>query len=226
MRAGLIASRRYGEWATYLERSGRRRGRGSTRKDIQWQRTRFASGTTRTPRPPLAFMPRPFPDTAVGAIHRAPGDYPSGKKGDVLVVEFKVAGVSCIGLNGGPQFKHNEAFSFVIATDDQAETDRYWNAIVGNGGEESACGWCKDKWGVNWQITPGGADAGDHRSLLLCGKVRVRGDDDDVVRSTSPRSRRGAAAKFRPCRAWANCLRTGETVGCPCSAARNTQPDG
>jgi predicted 3-demethylubiquinone-9 3-methyltransferase (glyoxalase superfamily) len=90
----------------------------------------------------------------VGAIHRAPGDYPFGKKGDVLTVEFKVAGVSCIGLNGGPTFKHSEAFSFQIATDDQSETDRYWNAIVGNGGQESACGWCKDKWGVSWQVTP------------------------------------------------------------------------
>src|SRR5215218_11513980 len=100
------------------------------------------------------FYAETFPDSAVGAIWRAPGDYPSGKKGDVLVVEFKVAGISCIGLNGGPQFKHNEAFSFVIATDDQAETDRYWNAIVGNGGQESACGWGKDKWGVSWQITP------------------------------------------------------------------------
>ena len=95
-----------------------------------------------------------FPDSKVGAIHRAPGDYPSGKQGDVLVVEFTVAGIPCIGLNGGPMFKHNEAFSFVISTDDQEETDRYWNAIVGNGGEESACGWCKDRWGVSWQITP------------------------------------------------------------------------
>ena len=100
------------------------------------------------------FYAATFPDSAVGAIHRAPGDYPSGKKGDVLVVEFTVAGVSCIGLNGGPHLKHSEAFSFQIATDDQAETDRYWNAIVGNGGQESACGWCKDKWGVSWQITP------------------------------------------------------------------------
>ena len=100
------------------------------------------------------FYAETFPDSAVGAIWRAPGDYPSGKKGDVLVVEFKVAGVSCVGLNGGPQFKHSEAFSFQIATDDQAETDRYWNAIVGNGGQESACGWCKDKWGLSWQITP------------------------------------------------------------------------
>lgn len=88
------------------------------------------------------------------AIHHAPGDYPDGKKGDVLVVEFTVAGVSCVGLNGGPAFKHNEAFSFMIATENQEETDRYWNAIVGNGGEERDCGWCKDKWGVFWQITP------------------------------------------------------------------------
>jgi predicted 3-demethylubiquinone-9 3-methyltransferase (glyoxalase superfamily) len=100
------------------------------------------------------FYAETFPDSSVGAIHRAPGDYPSGKTGDVLVVEFTVAGIPCIGLNGGPGIKHSEAFSFQIATEDQEETDRYWNAIVGNGGEESACGWCKDKWGVNWQITP------------------------------------------------------------------------
>ena len=95
-----------------------------------------------------------FPDSAIGAIWRAPGDYPSGKEGDVLVVEFTVCGVACVGLNGGPQFPQTEAFSFKIATDDQAETDRYWAAIVGNGGQESACGWCKDRWGVSWQITP------------------------------------------------------------------------
>ncbi|MDQ0136422.1 putative 3-demethylubiquinone-9 3-methyltransferase (glyoxalase superfamily) [Neorhizobium galegae] len=95
-----------------------------------------------------------FPNSAVGAIIRAPGDYPEGKQGDVLVVEFTVAGVACVGLNGGPVFKHNEAFSFQISTEDQEETDRYWNAIVGNGGQESECGWCKDKWGVSWQITP------------------------------------------------------------------------
>jgi predicted 3-demethylubiquinone-9 3-methyltransferase (glyoxalase superfamily) len=100
------------------------------------------------------FYAETFPDSTVGAVHRAPGDYPSGKKGDVFTVEFNVSGVSCIGINGGPMFKHNEAFSFQIATDDQTETDRYWNAIVGNGGQESACGWCKDKWGVSWQITP------------------------------------------------------------------------
>ena len=95
-----------------------------------------------------------FPDSKVGAITRAPGDYPDGRQGDVLVVAFTVAGVACIGLNGGPIFKHNEAFSFQISTEDQEETDRYWNAIVGNGGEESECGWCKDRWGVSWQITP------------------------------------------------------------------------
>ena len=95
-----------------------------------------------------------FPDSRVGAVHRAPGDFPGGKAGDVLPVGFTVCGVPCIGLNGGPAFQHNEAFSFQIATDDQAETDRYWDAIVGNGGQESACGWCKDRWGVSWQITP------------------------------------------------------------------------
>jgi len=100
------------------------------------------------------FYAKTFPDSTVGAVHHAPGDFPSGKKGDVLMVEFTVAGVSCIGLNGGPQFKQSEAFSFQIATDDQEETDRYWNAIVSNGGQESECGWCKDKWGVSWQITP------------------------------------------------------------------------
>jgi 2-polyprenyl-6-hydroxyphenyl methylase/3-demethylubiquinone-9 3-methyltransferase len=100
------------------------------------------------------FYAETFPDSSVGAVHRAPGDFPSGKEGDVLTVEFTVMGIPCIGLNGGPTFKHNEAFSFQVATTDQAETDRYWNAIVGNGGEESACGWCKDKWGLSWQITP------------------------------------------------------------------------
>lgn len=103
---------------------------------------------------PRAFYAANFPHSSVDAVHRAPSDYPGGKQGNVLTVEFTVAGVACIGLNGGPVFKHNEAFSFLIATDDQEETDRYWNAIVGNGGQESQCGWCKDKWGVNWQITP------------------------------------------------------------------------
>jgi 2-polyprenyl-6-hydroxyphenyl methylase/3-demethylubiquinone-9 3-methyltransferase len=100
------------------------------------------------------FYAKTFPDSSVGPVLRAPGDYPSGKKGDVLTVEFTVMGIPCIGLNGGPEFKHNEAFSFQVATDDQAETDRYWNAIIGNGGQASECGWCKDKWGVSWQITP------------------------------------------------------------------------
>ena len=100
------------------------------------------------------FYASTFPDSAVKTVHRAPADYPNGKAGDVLTVEFTVCGVPCIGLNGGDFFKHSEAFSFQIATDDQAETDRYWNAIVGNGGKESECGWCKDKWGLSWQITP------------------------------------------------------------------------
>ena len=100
------------------------------------------------------FYARTFPDSSVDAVHRAPGDFPSGKKGDVLTVEFTLMGIPCLGLNGGPAFKHSEAFSFQVATEDQEETDRYWNAIVGNGGEESACGWCKDRWGLSWQITP------------------------------------------------------------------------
>ncbi|MCD2344620.1 VOC family protein [Ideonella azotifigens] len=95
-----------------------------------------------------------FPDSKVTAVHRAPGDYPAGKQGNVLTVEFTVAGIPCLGLNGGPAMKHSEAFSFQIATDDQAETDRLWNAIMSNGGKASECGWCKDKWGLSWQITP------------------------------------------------------------------------
>jgi predicted 3-demethylubiquinone-9 3-methyltransferase (glyoxalase superfamily) len=100
------------------------------------------------------FYAETFPDSAVSAIHRAPGDFPSGKKGDALTVEFTVLGIPCLGLNGGPAFQHSVAFSFQVATANQAETDRYWNAIVRNGGQESACGWCKDKWGISWQITP------------------------------------------------------------------------
>ena len=100
------------------------------------------------------FYSATFPDSRITAVHKAPSDYPGGKKGDVLTVEFTVCGVPCLGLNGGPAFQHNEAFSFQIATDDQEETDRYWNAIVENGGTESVCGWCKDRWGVSWQITP------------------------------------------------------------------------
>lgn len=101
-----------------------------------------------------SFYAKTFPDSAVAAVHRAPGNYPAGKQGQVLTVEFSVVGIPCLGLNGGPAFKPSEAFSFQIITDDQAETDRYWNAIVGNGGAESQCGWCKDRWGLSWQITP------------------------------------------------------------------------
>jgi predicted 3-demethylubiquinone-9 3-methyltransferase (glyoxalase superfamily) len=100
------------------------------------------------------FYAATFPDSRVTAVRRAPADYPSGKAGDVLVVEFTVAGIPCLGLNGGPAFRHTEAFSFQVATEDQAETDRYWNAIVDNGGAASDCGWCKDRWGLSWQITP------------------------------------------------------------------------
>ena len=100
------------------------------------------------------FYAATFPDSKVSAVHRAPLDYPDGKAGDVLTVEFTVCGITCIGLNGGERFKHSEAFSFQIATDNQEETDRYWNAIVDNGGDESMCGWCRDKWGLSWQITP------------------------------------------------------------------------
>ena len=100
------------------------------------------------------FYANTFPDSAVNAVHRAPGDYPSGKQGDELTVEFTVLGIPCVGLNGGPMFKHSEAFSFQVSTDDQEETDRLWHAIIDNGGQASACGWCKDKWGLSWQISP------------------------------------------------------------------------
>ena len=100
------------------------------------------------------FYAQTFPDSRVDAVHYSPGDFPDGKEGQVLTVDFTVCGIPCVGLNGGSAFKQTEAFSFQISTEDQEETDRLWNAIVGNGGQESACGWCKDKWGVNWQITP------------------------------------------------------------------------
>ena len=100
------------------------------------------------------FYAATFPDSSVDSVHRAPGDFPGGKAGDVLTVQFTVLGIPCLGLNGGPIFPHTEAFSFQVMTEDQEETDRYWNAIVGHGGQESACGWCKDRWGLNWQITP------------------------------------------------------------------------
>ncbi len=126
---------------------------------ISWKATMTAKNTIclwfdGTALDAARFYADTIPDSAVTAVHRAPGDYPSGKQGDVLTVEFTVAGIPCLGLNGGPAFHHTEAFSFQIATDDQSETDRLWNAIVGNGGQESACGWCKDKWGLSWQITP------------------------------------------------------------------------
>jgi predicted 3-demethylubiquinone-9 3-methyltransferase (glyoxalase superfamily) len=100
------------------------------------------------------FYAKTFPNSAVGAVHAAPGDYPAGKQGDVLMVEFTVMGIPCLGMNGGPGVPHTNAFSFQVSTDDQAETDRLWNAIVSNGGRENACGWCQDKWGLSWQITP------------------------------------------------------------------------
>ncbi|WP_233238064.1 VOC family protein [Bordetella sp. LUAb4] len=100
------------------------------------------------------FYAKTFPDSEVVAVHHAPGDFPSGTQGSILMVQFTVLGIPCVGLNGGPAFKHTEAFSFQVSTEDQAETDRYWNAIVDNGGSESDCGWCKDKWGLSWQITP------------------------------------------------------------------------
>jgi len=101
-----------------------------------------------------SFYARTFPDSSVGAVYRAPGDYPGGKRGDALTVEFSVLGLPCLGLNGGPTVKHSEAFSFQVITNDQPETDRYWHAIVGGGGAASQCGWCRDKWGISWQITP------------------------------------------------------------------------
>ncbi|MGH9519943.1 MAG: VOC family protein [Terriglobales bacterium] len=129
------------------------------------------------------FYAATFPDSRVTAVHQAPGDYPSGKQGDVLTVEFTVCGVPCLGLNGGPAQRPGPAFSFQIATDSQAETDRYWNAIVGNGGMENACGWCSDRWGVCWQITPrvltdalaaGGAEAQRaFAAMMTMGKIDV-----------------------------------------------------
>jgi predicted 3-demethylubiquinone-9 3-methyltransferase (glyoxalase superfamily) len=129
------------------------------------------------------FYAATFPDSKVTGVHKAPGDFPSGKEGDVLTVEFTVFGIPCVGLNGGPEFQHSEAFSFQISTETQEETDRYWNAIVGNGGQESACGWCKDRWGISWQITPrvlieafngGGAEAKRaFEAMMEMGKIDV-----------------------------------------------------
>ena len=122
------------------------------------------------------FYAKTFPDSSVGAVHLAPGDFPSGKKGNVLTVDFIVMGIPCLGLNGGSAFKHNQAFSFQVATTDQAETDRYWNAIVSNGGEESECGWCQDKWGVLADYA-GGSDASDNRFRSRRRQARLRCDD-------------------------------------------------
>lgn len=129
------------------------------------------------------FYARTFPDSKVGKPYLAPGDYPSGKAGEVILVEFTVMGIPCVGLNGGPEFKHSEAFSFQVLTDNQEETDRYWNAIVKNGGEESQCGWCRDRWGISWQITPrtlmeamaaGGAEAKRaFEAMMEMGKIDV-----------------------------------------------------
>ena len=134
-----------------------------------------------------SFYAATFPDSKVTAVHQAPSDFPGGKKGDVLTVEFTVCGIPCLGLNGGLAFKHSEAFSFQIATENQEETDRYWNAIVGDGGQESQCGWCKDRWGVSWQITPrtliealaaGGAEAGRaFKAMMAMKKIDVAAID-------------------------------------------------
>jgi predicted 3-demethylubiquinone-9 3-methyltransferase (glyoxalase superfamily) len=128
------------------------------------------------------FYAATFPDSAVTAVHLAPLDYPSGKAGNVLMVEFTVCGVACLGLNGGPMITHDEAFSFQISTSDQEETDRYWNAIVDNGGKESACGWCKDKWGISWQITPkvlmDALAAGGHEAKRAFGAMMDMGKID------------------------------------------------
>jgi len=127
------------------------------------------------------FYAATFPDTRVTSVSRAPGDYPDGKKGDALTVEFTLMGLACFGLNGGPHFKHSEAFSFQVHTEDQEETDRYWNAIVAGGGQESQCGWCKDKWGISWQITPRaltdamklGGDAGKRAFKAMMGMKKI-----------------------------------------------------
>ena len=142
------------------------------------------------------FYAATFPDSHVGGVHYAPADFPSGKQGDALTVEFTVAGIPCIGLNGGPAFQHTEAFSFQIATEDQAETDRYWNAILGNGGQASACGWCKDRWGINWQITPrvlteamaagGPAAARAFQAMMTMGKIDVAAIEAAVRGDTAP----------------------------------------
>jgi predicted 3-demethylubiquinone-9 3-methyltransferase (glyoxalase superfamily) len=143
------------------------------------------------------FYAQTFPNSSVTAVNRAPGDYPSGKQGQVLTVQFTVLGVSCLGLNGGPFFKHSEAFSFQILTEDQEETDRYWDAIVKNGGSESACGWCKDRWGLSWQITPRllieATTSADQAAAKRAFDAMMGMRKIDIA--TIERARRGAAAK-------------------------------
>jgi hypothetical protein len=158
------------------------------------QRTRFAFGTMATPRTRRGFTRRPFP-IRPSARCTCTGGLSVREEGDVLTVEFTVMGIPCLGLNGGPGVKHNWAFSFQVATADQAETDRYYNAIVGNGGQESACGWCTDKWGLSWQITPIALTESDHRSRYRCRRARVRGDDDDA--KDRHRCNRGGAPRLR-----------------------------
>ncbi|WP_205749139.1 VOC family protein [Frigidibacter oleivorans] len=142
------------------------------------------------------FYAETFPDSAVHAVNRAPSDFPGGTAGQVLTVDFTVAGLRCIGLNGGPVFPQTEAVSFQIATDDQAETDRYWTAIVGNGGQESACGWCKDRWGVNWQITPrvltdAMAAGGDQAARAFAAMMTMRKIDVAAIEAAVEAARRG-----------------------------------
>jgi len=144
------------------------------------------------------FYAATFPDSKVTAVHKAPSDYPSGKQGDELVVEFTVLGIPCLGLNGGPEFKHSEAFSFQIATETQEETDRYWNAIVRNGGQESQCGWCKDRWGLSWQITPrvltdAMAAGGDEAKRVFDAMMPMKKIDIATIEA----ARRGAAAGMK-----------------------------
>lgn len=146
------------------------------------------------------FYAKTFPNTKVTAIHKAPSDYPMGKAGQVITVEFTVMGIPCIGLNGGDVFKHSEAFSFQVATEDQKETDKYWNAIVRNGGEESQCGWCKDKWGLSWQITPrvltdamakGGATAKRaFAAMMEMGKIDVAKIEEAIGETSKAGSRK------------------------------------
>jgi predicted 3-demethylubiquinone-9 3-methyltransferase (glyoxalase superfamily) len=158
------------------------------------------------------FYAKTFPNSKVTGIHRAPGDYPSGKEGDILTVEFTVLGIPCLGLNGGPGFSQSEAFSFQIATDTQQETDRYWNAIVRHGGQESACGWCKDRWGVSWQITPraltraftaGGAKAKRAFAAMMemgkidIAKIEAAVRDDDTARPAKSRRESSRPTKRR-----------------------------